>query len=107
MYLIVGLIPLKNLQSWIRRENDLEKTIERLSKEAHEAKLEVTKSQEKCAQESAKNQEFSLKISNMDKEKEVLLQSHENLINETKNYHDNLVKDLEQKIQEIKEENLR
>ena len=69
--------------------------------------METTKSQEKYAQESAKNQEFSLKINNMEKEKEVLLQSHENLISETKNYHENLVKELEQKIQEIKQENLR
>ena len=69
--------------------------------------MEATKSQEKCAQESAKNQEFTLKINNMEKEKEVLLQSHENLISETKNYHENLVKELEQKIQEIKQENLR
>ena len=53
------------------------------------------------------NQEFSLKIQNMEKEKEVLIQSHENFISETKIYHDNLTKDLEQKIQDIKEENLR
>ena len=95
------------LQSWIRRENDLEKNIERLSKEAHEAKLESTKSNEKFAQECAKNQEFSLKVNNMEKEKEVVLESHETLITETKTYYDNLVKDLEKKIQEIKEENIR
>ena len=53
------------------------------------------------------NQEFSLKIENMEKEKEVLIQSHENFITETKIYHDNLSKDLEQKIQDIKQENLR
>ena len=41
------------------------------------------------------------------KEKEVLIQSHENFITETKIYHDNLTKDLEQKIQDIKQENLR
>jgi hypothetical protein len=53
------------------------------------------------------NQEFLLKIQNMEKEKEVLIQSHENFITETKIYHDNLTKDLEQKIQDIKQENLR
>ena len=85
----------------------MEKTVERLSKEAHEAKLNATKSQENCVKESALKHEFSIKILNMEKEREILLEGHEKFINETKTYYDNLVKDLEQKIQEIKEYNLR
>ena len=65
-------------QEWIKREDDLEKTIERLSKDSHEAKINATKSQENFAKEAALNKELSIKIQNMEKEKEVLIQSHEN-----------------------------
>ena len=106
-----------------KRESELENLLQAATKEANEAKLKATKARDDFDMAKAHNEHLQDNLENLTKEKEVMIESHEKVIQQinvshkgmeeewrerrrqAKEDNDKMVKELEQKhLEQIKEE---